>query len=675
MMMGSGDEEEEVGAELRAVLNDGEEVVCFLLAAGAQDSEGSDASEQQAFPTQGAARREFMALIKHRRRHHEYPVLVGTLGNEQDPMAKVTLAFPVLESTAVKVCLDEHRTDANNMALATGISIDGDVVDKGRVTSMRYEFSCDPSGASTDAIHSFILATHEAMDIASQHRFRSISVSHTWVVHRKSWAPSSRDDRGRAGDDDDDHDGDRIDFGDDDDDDGDDDDTGRMRWNSRTEQHMLSFVQHRNITDKALLQMWKEEWIRSELARRQDEYTDYEPLNICVGTFNVNGRKPDTSLAPWLLSGDHDSVDLFILGFQEVDLSKEAYVFESKREEEWVTVINSILSPLGYVKLRSKQLVGMLLLAFTRRELLPHVGQVSTCAMGTGVMNMLGNKGGVGFSIPFRDSHLCFLNTHLAAHDDNVARRNQNHHDLCKGISFRTGARTRTIFDHDYLFWLGDLNYRIDLFDATIKAAVQKMNLEELLEHDQLRTQQRIGAAFTHFVEPAIAFAPTYKYDIGTSTFDTSEKQRSPAYCDRILFYQPPDGTPLSSQVSVLEYTSAHAITISDHKPVRGRFRLNLRVINEERRRATRALVVRELDVIENSALPDVTLDSQELHFPHVHVGEKYTQQLTIANVGKVVAHFQFAAKDGETEPHPRWMHVDCGAGFVMPGHKVPLCH
>ena len=44
------------------------------------------------------------------------------------------------------------------------------------------------------------------------------------------------------------------------------------------------------------------------------------------------------------------------------------------------------------------------------------------------------------------------------------------------------------------------------------------------------------GRAFEGFSEGDISFLPTYKYDPGTNTFDTSHKQRIPAYTDRVLF-------------------------------------------------------------------------------------------------------------------------------------------
>ncbi|EXM33332.1 hypothetical protein V3481_003928 [Fusarium oxysporum f. sp. vasinfectum] len=62
--------------------------------------------------------------------------------------------------------------------------------------------------------------------------------------------------------------------------------------------------------------------------------------------------------------------------------------------------------------------------------------------------------------------------------------------------------------------------------------------IDSLLPHDQLRRVIKQRKAFHDgWQEGAITFLPTYKYDIGTvGLFDSSEKQRAPSWCDRILF-------------------------------------------------------------------------------------------------------------------------------------------
>ncbi|KAJ5833542.1 hypothetical protein N7474_001853 [Penicillium riverlandense] len=62
--------------------------------------------------------------------------------------------------------------------------------------------------------------------------------------------------------------------------------------------------------------------------------------------------------------------------------------------------------------------------------------------------------------------------------------------------------------------------------------------ISSLLAHDELMAMQRKGTAFHEgWREGEITFLPTYKYDVGSvALFDTSEKQRAPSWCDRILF-------------------------------------------------------------------------------------------------------------------------------------------
>ncbi|OAT13205.1 phosphatase [Blastomyces gilchristii SLH14081] len=78
--------------------------------------------------------------------------------------------------------------------------------------------------------------------------------------------------------------------------------------------------------------------------------------------------------------------------------------------------------------------------------------------------------------------------------------------------------------------------------NSIIEPLLDPMSLEttlaSLLPHDQLHRQQQTGKAFQDgWREGDISFLPTYKYDIGTTgTFDSSEKQRGPSWCDRILF-------------------------------------------------------------------------------------------------------------------------------------------
>ncbi|KAI2641407.1 DNase I-like protein [Hypomontagnella submonticulosa] len=74
--------------------------------------------------------------------------------------------------------------------------------------------------------------------------------------------------------------------------------------------------------------------------------------------------------------------------------------------------------------------------------------------------------------------------------------------------------------------------------DPSDDPASLQATLDSLLPHDQLKRMIRERKAFHEgWREGHITFLPTYKYDVGTvGLFDSSEKQRAPSWCDRILY-------------------------------------------------------------------------------------------------------------------------------------------
>ena len=104
-----------------------------------------------------------------------------------------------------------------------------------------------------------------------------------------------------------------------------------------------------------------------------------------------------------------------------------------------------------------------------------------------------------------------------------------------------------------------------------IRKAVASADYAPLLASDQLRNAQAWGAAFVGYEEAPITFAPTYKYDPGTDVYDTSEKRRPPAYCDRVLWRGP------KKHAACTTY-GRHELRAADHRPVSAALALSVAV-------------------------------------------------------------------------------------------------
>lgn len=285
------------------------------------------------------------------------------------------------------------------------------------------------------------------------------------------------------------------------------------------------------------------------------KYSKPKKIRVCVGTWNVNGGKQFRSIAfknqtltDWLLDApklagiqefqDKRSkpTDIFAIGFEEmVELNAGNIVNASTTNQKlWAVELQKTISRDNkYVLLASEQLVGVCLFVFIRPQHAPFIRDVAVDTVKTGMGGATGNKGAVAIRMLFHTTSLCFVCSHFAAGQSQVKERNEDFIEIARKLSFPMG---RMLFSHDYVFWCGDFNYRIDLPNEEVKELIRQQNWDSLIAGDQLINQKNAGQIFRGFLEGKVTFAPTYKYDLFSEDYDTSEKCRTPAWTDRVLW-------------------------------------------------------------------------------------------------------------------------------------------
>lgn len=359
------------------------------------------------------------------------------------------------------------------------------------------------------------------------------------------------------------------------------------------------------------------------MRRAQSSWCRFGGEEILICSWNVGSSKPpDLGQGQFWncwLANIENSPSMIVFGLQEVIRleSKRANARlilgnpKETRFDLWsgrlTDAIQMIYQGQVYNLIVKESLVGLYLLVFVRQDQQENVRFLSTSTVKCGLGGLHGNKGSVCVRFLFHDSSICLINCHLAAGHTKVAARNSDAGMVLKTgqfsetpsslpeQTFTNGGDGSAIEDIEHCFFFGDLNYRIDGHRSSVLGMIEDGHLDQLVTQDQLVRQRKSSNPLDTFDEAPITFPPTYKFDPNSNQYDTGEKMRTPAWCDRILHRSCTglDGAGIVCR----DYSAVMKPVPSDHKPIRSVMSVPIRTIDQ-------ASYQRQLDQIKASIAP-----------------------------------------------------------------------
>ena len=449
-------------------------------------------------------------------------------------------------------------------------------------------------------------------------------------------------------------------------------------------------------------------WMCEKMKEERWDMSSAKPLRIFCGTWNVNCKVLNSdvgeSLHPWLLPADHAPSDIYAIGFQEiVELNPYNVVVTGNESQDksiyWFNQVKKTLdsSSEQFTLIKSDHIVGISLCIFAKDSVSPAISDVRVAITRIGILGLLGNKGAVTIRLNVYNSTMAFVCSHLRAQQSAVVGRNEDYSailgrtilhpnpintqaedDLTPSQQWRLvdTEKELQILEHDFIFWLGDLNYRVDFSEKmTLPELLETINngdWSQILELDQLVRQRAIGNVFSGFNEGQITFQPTYKFQPGTNRYEQrpDKKKRAPAWCDRVLWKDTHAATnsKLGYGVTQLLYASAVELCPSDHKPVMSIFTCSALLCTNDKERETYTKLLNIMDKWENYNSPKMSVEGNVIDIESIDVDIPVTKSITIKNTGKCPVAWFFVPKADDTMISPSWFKISVLKGILEPG-------
>ncbi|ETE65417.1 72 kDa inositol polyphosphate 5-phosphatase, partial [Ophiophagus hannah] len=275
-------------------------------------------------------------------------------------------------------------------------------------------------------------------------------------------------------------------------------------------------------------------------AEELNRYFPDRNIGIFVATWNMQGQKelPEV-LDDFLLPSEPDyAQDMYVIGIQE----------GCPDRREWEIRLQATLGPQYVMSYAAAH--GVLYLSFfLRRDLIWFCSEVECATVTTRIVSQFKTKGALGICFTFFGTSFLFITSHFTSGDGKVSERVLDYHKTIQALSL-----PRNIPDTNPYRSSSYFNFRLN---------ENREVVEEILNH---------GQDLDGFQEAPIFFRPSYKFDVGQDTYDTTSKQRTPSYTDRVIYR-----SRHQNEIHAVKYSACFGIRTSDHRPVYGLFRVKVR--------------------------------------------------------------------------------------------------
>uniref|UniRef100_A0A667ZQB0 phosphatidylinositol-3,4,5-trisphosphate 5-phosphatase n=1 Tax=Myripristis murdjan TaxID=586833 RepID=A0A667ZQB0_9TELE len=363
-------------------------------------------------------------------------------------------------------------------------------------------------------------------------------------------------------------------------------------WTTFTHDKIRQLIKSQRVQNKLGIVFEKEKdksqrkdfiFASAKVGAHRDTHMNTHTLKFPSWPLSAGSVPAPKSVASWVLCRGLGKT----LDEMTVTIPHDLYVFGTQEnsvcDREWVESLRTTLkeqTELDYKPIAVQTLWNIKIAVLVKPEHENRISHVGVSSVKTGIANTLGNKGAVGVSFMFNGTSFGFVNCHLTSGNEKIARRNQNYLDILRLLSL--GDKQLSSFDislrFTHLFWLGDLNYRLDMDIQEILNYINRKEFEPLLKVDQLNLEREKNKVFLRFAEEEISYPPTYRYERGSRDTYVWQKQKAtgmrtnvPSWCDRILWKSYPE-----THIVCNSYGCTDDIVTSDHSPVFATFEVGV---------------------------------------------------------------------------------------------------